>query len=33
MLAALVSGGLIGRAVGWDWSLLFLLPLVPVASR
>ena len=31
MLAALVTGGLIGRAVGWDWSLLFLLPLVPVS--
>jgi leader peptidase (prepilin peptidase) / N-methyltransferase len=31
VLAALVSGGLIGRAVGWDWSLLFLLPLVPVS--
>jgi leader peptidase (prepilin peptidase) / N-methyltransferase len=31
VLAALVCGGLIGRAVGWDWSLLFLLPLVPVS--
>ena len=31
VLAALVTGGLIGLAVGWDWSLLFLLPLVPVS--
>lgn len=31
VLAALVTGGLIGVAVGWDWSLLFLLPLVPVS--
>ena len=31
VLTALVCGGLIGRAVGWDWSLLFLLPMVPVS--
>ena len=33
VLAAAVRGGLIGWAVGWDWSLLFLLPLVPVWRR
>jgi leader peptidase (prepilin peptidase)/N-methyltransferase len=31
VVAAALSGGLIGLAVGWDWSLLFLLPLVPVS--
>jgi len=31
ILAGAIAGGLIGLAVGWDWSLLFLLPLVPVS--
>jgi leader peptidase (prepilin peptidase)/N-methyltransferase len=31
VVAGAVSGGLIGLAVGWSWSLLYLLPLVPVA--
>jgi len=30
-LVAAVAGGLIGGAIGLDWPLLFLLPLVPVA--
>src|SRR4051794_13248323 len=30
-LAAAIAGGLVGLAVGLDWSLLFLLPLVPVS--
>ena len=31
IVAGAIAGGLIGLAVGWDWSLLFLLPLVPVS--
>ena len=31
VLAGAIAGGLIGLAVGWDWSLLFLLPLVPIS--
>ena len=31
VLAGAVAGGLIGLAVGWDWALLCLLPLVPVS--
>lgn len=30
-VAAAVSGAVIGLSVGWEWSLLFLLPLVPVS--
>ncbi len=30
-LASAVTGAVVGLAVGWDWSLLFLLPLVPVS--
>ena len=30
-LASAVSGGLVGLAIGLDWPLLFLLPLVPVS--
>lgn len=29
-LASLLAGGVVGLSVGWDWSLLFLVPLVPV---
>jgi leader peptidase (prepilin peptidase)/N-methyltransferase len=29
-VAAAGSGAVVGGSVGWDWSLLFLLPLVPV---
>jgi len=29
-LASLVAGGLIGAELGWDWPLVYLLPLVPV---
>jgi leader peptidase (prepilin peptidase)/N-methyltransferase len=29
-LASAVVGGVLGASVGWDWSLLFLLPLAPV---
>lgn len=29
-LSSLVAGGVVGLSVGWDWSLLFLVPLVPV---
>jgi leader peptidase (prepilin peptidase)/N-methyltransferase len=31
ILSGAIAGGLIGWAVGWEWSLLFLLPLVPVS--
>jgi leader peptidase (prepilin peptidase)/N-methyltransferase len=31
ILAGAIAGGLIGLAVGWEWSLLYLLPLVPVS--
>lgn len=30
-VAAAVSGAVIGLALGWEWPLLFLLPLVPVS--
>ena len=30
-LVSAVAGGLIGAAIGLDWPLLFLLPLVPVS--
>ena len=30
VVAAAVSGGLVGLSTGWTWSLLLLLPLVPV---
>lgn len=29
-LVSLVSGALVGAATGWDWSLVWLVPLVPV---
>lgn len=31
LLAGALAGGVVGLSVGWDWSLLFLLPLVPVS--
>lgn len=30
VLVALVSGALVGAATGWEWSLLWLVPLVPI---
>jgi leader peptidase (prepilin peptidase)/N-methyltransferase len=30
-LASLVAGALVGAAIGWDWPLVWLVPLVPVA--
>ena len=30
VLASLIAGGVVGLVVGWDWSLLLLVPLVPV---
>lgn len=30
-LVSLVSGAMVGAATGWDWSLVWLVPLVPVA--
>jgi leader peptidase (prepilin peptidase)/N-methyltransferase len=30
-LVSLIAGALVGAATGWDWSLVWLVPLVPVA--